>query len=34
MAPVFGLTPAAFAAQTTVNFDRLFTRARRTARAA
>jgi TatD DNase family protein len=34
IAPVFGLTPAAFAAQTTVNFDRLFTRAARTARAA
>jgi TatD DNase family protein len=33
IAPVFGLTVEAFAAQTTANFDRLFTRAARTARA-
>ena len=33
LAPVFGLDLQAFAAQTTANFDRLFTRAARTARA-
>jgi TatD DNase family protein len=34
MAPVFGLTVEAFAAQTTANFDRLFPRAARAAKAA
>ncbi len=34
MAPVFGLTLEAFAAQTTANFDRLFLRAARAAKAA
>ena len=34
LAPVFGLTLEAFAAQTTANFDRLFPRAARTAKAA
>lgn len=34
MAPVFGLTLEAFAAQTTANFDRLFPRAARAAKAA
>ncbi len=34
MAPVFGLGPEAFAAQTTANFDRLFPRAARAAPAA
>jgi TatD DNase family protein len=34
MAPLFGLTPEAFAARTTANFDRLFPRAARAARAA
>lgn len=34
MAPVFGLSPEAFATQTTANFDRLFPRAARAARAA
>lgn len=34
MAPVFGLTLEAFAAQTTTNFDRLFPRAARAAKAA
>jgi TatD DNase family protein len=34
LAPVFGLTLEAFAAQTTANFDRLFTRAVRAAKAA
>ena len=34
VAPIFGLTAEAFAAQTTENFDRLFTRAARSARAA
>lgn len=34
MAPVFGLTPEAFAARTTANFDRLFTRAVRAEQAA
>jgi TatD DNase family protein len=34
LAPVFGLSLEAFAAQTTANFDRLFPRASRTARAA
>lgn len=34
MAPVFGLTLEAFAAQTTANFDRLFPRAARPAKAA
>ncbi len=33
-AQLFGMTEAAFAAQTTANFDRLFTRAARTAQAA
>ncbi|RYI33216.1 MAG: LuxR family transcriptional regulator, partial [Acetobacteraceae bacterium] len=31
LAPVFGMSLEAFAAQTTANFDRLFTRAARTA---
>ncbi len=34
MAPVFGLSPEAFAAQTTANFDRLFPRAASAAKAA
>jgi TatD DNase family protein len=34
MAPVFGLTPEAFAAATTANFDRLFSKAARAAEAA
>jgi TatD DNase family protein len=34
MAPVFGLTPEAFAAATTANFDRLFSKAARAAKAA
>jgi TatD DNase family protein len=34
LAPVFGLSPQAFAAQTTANFDRLFPRAARAAKAA
>jgi TatD DNase family protein len=34
MAPVFGLSMEEFAAQTTANFDRLFSRAARSAKAA
>lgn len=34
LAPLFGLSPQAFAAQTTANFDRLFPRAARTAKVA